>query len=182
MQAMIWSFKSGNGKQRPYSAFRPSRAAVLRKRSLEANQYFNPRRKAKRNLILRSYLTNGDTSKILLLLNLFQYNNIIETMSIAQTVELMMGYVNRQPHAGPWYVGTRAQRRIHPYDEQHLSFSTCGWVSYDMEKPDDAAAVVRELISRGAAKLHFPAKSNGANVFAYLIKDNSTHNESLDHD
>lgn len=158
-------------KGMPYSALRASRAFFRWKRISVSIRAVGRLEK-----ILPTYLTIVRVYEIILPLSRFQ------NMDIRQTVKQIMGHLNHETRAGTWFVGTRVRARIHQYDEEHLPFPTCSWISHEMENPADAAEVVRELVSHSAALRHVSTQSNGGNVFAYFVRNGLSHNESPDHD
>ena len=71
-----------------------------------------------------------------------------------------------------WFAGVRAAHRLHPWDEQELSFPTKAWLDWSADSGEQAQGVAQTLFAIGYEKSPLHTESPTAkHVFVYsLIK------------
>lgn len=73
-----------------------------------------------------------------------------------------------------WFAGVRVAHRLHPWDEQGLSFPTAAWLDCVADAGEPAQGVVQALFSMGYEKSPLHSESPTAkHVFVYSLNMNS---------
>jgi hypothetical protein len=82
--------------------------------------------------------------------------------------EKCSGYVSE------WFAGVRFAPRLHPWDEQELSFPTKAWLDLSADTGDQAQRVAYSLFSMGCEKSPLHTESPTAkHVFVYSLNKES---------
>jgi hypothetical protein len=86
-------------------------------------------------------------------------------------IEKMKTHFQTHSHVNEiWFSGVRRFQRIHPWDEEELSFATRCWIDFEADSPAEANSAFHELIDLGLTQRHSTNISpNGTHVFAYAL-------------
>lgn len=96
------------------------------------------------------------------------------SMSEMEKIAAIENHRSRCAGSLAWFAGVRNAPRIHPWDEQELSFSTKAWIDIPTDTPEEAQIIAHKLFSLGFGKspIH-TASSSGKHVFAYAVNTES---------
>jgi hypothetical protein len=89
-------------------------------------------------------------------------------------IEQLKSHIQSHSHTcNIWFSGLRRICRIHPWDEQELSFPTHAWIDFEADSPVEANLAFEKLVETGLARRHpYDIPLNATHVFAYASKRN----------
>ena len=124
--------------------------------------------------------TQGKHKKAVLAIDKFieqDYSCVLERYAIVccfmnefETLVAVEEHRNRCTGSLQWFAGVHFAPRIHPWDEQELSFPTMAWIEVEADSPVEAQRAAEALFARGfgVSPVHTNAPS-ASHVFAYVL-------------